>query len=71
MTTPDNFKKLVGHLRDFIAKAPKEDPYDCDPEMLYCGNEDDARKLGEEAAQYQAAQRMGEWLAEVEESPDG
>ena len=68
MTAPDNFRKLVSHLLDFIEKSPKEDPYDCeDPSELYCGNEDDARRMGEEAAECRTARRMKVWLAEVGE----
>jgi len=70
MTNPDNFQKLVAHLQAFIKKAPEEDPYDCDPMELYCGNEDDARRLGEEAAEHRVATQMKEWLLEVGEPPE-
>lgn len=52
MTDTEKLQQLVTKLKELAKKLPEEDPYADieDSGDLYCGNEDDARELGERHA---------------------
>jgi len=64
---------MAPEVREFLERLVKnkgsEDPYEVDdPIDLYCGNEDDARELGEEHVRYEIGKLAEELLMkEVQE----